>query len=133
MQGDKEVDKPEYEKTHYIWTLYKYLGEKDSLMMGNMVMPVESLDEELTSQYLLQQLNSQNRFDFECSPSEGENLQIRKEYVYKHIRGIQRPDLYDYLSFVYRNCNWKEEVYDVFTDKTKQINKGKVQFKNDIQ
>lgn len=131
IRNDREVDKAEYEKTHYIWTLYKYLGEKDSLMMGDMILPVESLDEELTSEYILNQLNSKNRFDFQYAPSEGDNLQIRKEYVYKSIKRIPRQDLYDYISFIYRNGQWKEEFYDVFSDKTRQIKRGKVQFKDE--
>ncbi len=129
--GDKaKVDKAEYEKTQYIWTLYKYLGEKDDLMMGEIVMPVESLGGEMTSEYLLQQLNSNNRFDFEYSPSEGDNLEVRKEYVYRSLREQHRPELYDYLSFIYRKGKWVEDYYDFFTDKTRQIKKGKVEFKD---
>lgn len=131
IKNDREVDKAEYEKTHYIWTLHKYLGEKDSLMMGDMIMPVESLDEQLNSKSVLYQPNLKNRFDFEYAPSEGDNLQIRKQYVYKNIRGILRADLLEYMSFIYRNCQWKEDAYDVFNDKTKQIKRGKVQYKDE--
>lgn len=109
----------------------KYLGEKDDMMMGEIVMPVESLGGEMTSEYMLQQLNSNNLFDFEYSPSEGDNLEIRKEYIYKSLRGQSRPDLYDYLSFIYRKGKWVEDHYDFFTDKTRQIRKGKVEFKNE--
>ncbi len=124
------VDITEYEKTHYIWTLYKYLGEKDDMMMGEIVLPVESLGGEMTSEYLLQQLNSNNRFDFEYSPSEGDNLEVRKEYIYKSLSGQQRPDLYDYMSCIYRNGKWEQDYYDFFTDKTRQIKKGKVKFRD---
>lgn len=120
------VDKTEYEKTHFIWTLYKYLGEKDSLMMGDMIMPVQSLNEEMTSNFLIEQLNSGNRFDFDYSPSEGDNLQVRKEYIYKSIKGIPRPDLYDYISFIHRNGKWQEDYYDVFSDKIRKFKKGTV-------
>lgn len=125
------VDKTEYAKSHFIWTLYKYLGKKNDLMVGEIVMPVENLGEKMTSEYLLQQLNSKNRFDFEYSPSEGDNLEIRKEYVYKNLREQHRPDLYDYLSFILRKGKWVEDYYDFFTDKTRQFKKGKVEFKDE--
>lgn len=126
-----EVDQTEYEKHQFIWSLYKYLGEKDDMMVGEIVMPVESLSEEMTADFLLPQLNSQNLFDFEYSPSEGDNLEVRKEYVYKSIRGQQRPDHYDYLSFIYKKEKWVEDYYDFFTDKTRQIRKGKVEFRDE--
>ena len=128
-KGDnEEVDISEYDKTRFIWTLYKFLGEKDDLMMGDMILPVESMGEGLTSDFILQQLNSKKLFDFEYSPSEGDNLEIRKEYLYKSFRGQHRPDLYDYLSFIYRKGEWVEDYYDFFTDKKRPIKKGKVEF-----
>ena len=48
--GDGEVNSADFEKARVIWTLYKYIGGKDILVMGDMVMPVESLDEELTTE-----------------------------------------------------------------------------------
>ncbi len=116
----------EYEKTQYIWTLYKYLGEKEDLMVGEMIMPVDHLDEEMTSQDLLLELNSQNLFDFDFSSSEGHNLQIRKEFIYKSVKSKPRPELYDYMSFIYRNGSWKEEVHDVFSDRIQRFKTGKI-------
>ena len=95
LGDDEERDTPDYQKTHFIWTLYKFIGKKDNLKMGDMVMPAEKMDEELTSKYIFQQLNAENHFDVEYSPSEGHNLQIRKEYIYKGIKGNPRPELYD--------------------------------------
>ncbi len=128
VTNPKEVDMGEYEKPNFIWTLYKYQGEKDSFMVGEMVMPVESLDTELSSEYLIQQLNSKNRFDFNYEPIEGDNLQIKKEYIYKSIKGFTRTDLYEYMSFIYREGKWQEEVYDVFSDKIKSFKKGKIKY-----
>ncbi|MCC8358366.1 hypothetical protein LA313_00520 [Salinimicrobium sp. ASW11-47] len=131
LRDKAKLDKADYEKIHYIWTLYKYIGEKDDMLMGEIVMPVESLGGEMTSEYLLQQLNSNNRFDFEYSPSEGDNLEVRKEYVHKSLSGQQRPDLYDYMSCIYRKGKWEQDYYDFFTDKTRQIKKGKVEFRDE--
>lgn len=118
----------EYNTTQYIWSLYRYLGEKDSGMLGQMIMPVENLNDELNSKYLITELNSKNCFDFNYSPSEGDNLQIREEYVFKSIKGKPREDLYDYMSFIYRKGKWQEDVYNVFDDKTRKFKSGKFRF-----
>ena len=99
-------------------------ADQEDAMMGDIVMPVERLEENFTSEFILQQLHSENRFDFEYAASEGDNLQIRKEYLYKKINGIPRPELYDYMSFIYRKGKWEEEVYDVFTDKLRKFRMG---------
>ena len=122
--GDGVVDIEEYKKTHYIWTLYKYVGEKDDLMMGSVIMPVESLNDDLTAEDLTHQLNSTNPFDFDYKASKGDNLQIREEYIYKSMKGKPRADLDDYMSFIFRNGKWAEEVYDVFADKIRKFKTG---------
>ena len=127
LQSDIKLNTTEYEKTYFVWTLYKYLGQTDGYMMGEMIMPVESLNEELTTTYLTQQLNSENRFDFEYTPKEGDNLQIKEEYTYKAIKANSRPELYDYMSFIYRNGTWKEEVYNIFSDRIRMFKNGKIQ------
>lgn len=95
--------------------------------MGDMVMPVESLEEKFTSKYILQQLHLENQFDFDYAPMESDSLEIRKEYNYKRIKGISKPDLYNYMSFIYRNGKWEEEVYDVFSDKIRKFKMGVVE------
>ncbi|MFO7875785.1 MAG: hypothetical protein R6U55_04290, partial [Desulfovermiculus sp.] len=62
-------------------------------------------------------------------------LEIRNEYINKKVIGHPRPDLYKYLSFIYRNREWKADFYDFFNDKTRRINKGKVRinYKDNIQ
>lgn len=126
--ADDKLDVAEYEKTHYIWGLYHYLGEKYSMMMGQMLMPVESLGRDLNAVNLIKELNSRNCFDFDYWPAIGDNFQIREEYVYKSLRGKQRKELYDYMSFIFRKGKWNEDVYNVFDDKTRKFRKGKVKF-----
>lgn len=102
--------------------------EKDSGMMGEMILPVDQLDKDLTAHFLIKQLNSRNIFDFDYSPTDGDNLEIREEYIYKKVKGEPRPDLYNYLSFIFRNGTWIEDVYDVFNDKIKGFKKGKIKY-----
>lgn len=125
----------EYEKTRLIWKFYGYIGEKDSIMMGDMIMPVDQMDQDLTTNFLIKQLNSGNSFDFDYSPAQVDNLEIRKEYIYKKEKGQPRRDLYNFISFIYRNRKWKDDVYNVFSDKIKRLNKGKIciNFKGNVQ
>lgn len=128
IRDDENFDVAEYEKTLYIWSLYHYRGKKESLMMGDIIMPVESLGRDLIAENLLKELNSRNCFDFDYSPTAGDNFQIREEYIYKSIKGKHRKELYDYMSFIFRKGKWKEDVYNVFDDKTRKFKKGKVKF-----
>lgn len=59
------------EKTQFIWRLCLYKGGKDSIMMGKMIMSEDQLDQNLTTNYLIKQLNSRNIFDFDYSPCRG--------------------------------------------------------------
>lgn len=51
-----DSNRDEYEKTQFIWRLYLYIGKKDSLMMGEVIIPVDQLDQDLTSSFLINQL-----------------------------------------------------------------------------
>lgn len=118
------IDQAEYKKTQFIWRLYKYMGKKDGFMLGEMILPVEDLGDQLTSRELITRLNISNLFDFDYTSSKGDNLQICKEYIYKKIKGYQRPELYDFLSFIYKNGKWQEDYYDVFSDRIRRFNMG---------
>lgn len=122
-----EKDRDEYLRTSSIWILKKYLGEKDLGMMGNIIGPSDKLNNELSAEYLREELNSKNCFDFNYSPAVGDNLEIRPNYVHHPIRNFKRPGLYDYLSFIYRNRKWEVDHYNVFYDRTRQLIKGKVE------
>lgn len=124
---DPKLEKAENHQKQYIWSLKKYVGKKHSGMLGQMIMPVERLNEDLTAAYLLSQLNNNNSFDFDYSPNEGDNFEVRQDYSYTGVKGSPRPDLYEYLSFIFRKGAWVEDVYDVFSDKTKKIKKGIVE------
>ncbi len=97
-------------------------------MMGEMILPVDQLDQYLTTNLLIKQFNSRNIFDFDYSPTDGDNLEIREEYIYKKVKGEARPDLYNYLSIIFRNGAWIDDVYDVFNDKIKAFKKGKIKY-----
>lgn len=100
----------------YKWTLYKYVGLHDWSMEGMLYLPSDKLGEDLTTEILLTELNNETCFDFEYQPNEGDNLVIY----------IDGESVYSFLSFIYRNGQWKAESYNGFIDKKERINYGKV-------
>ncbi len=98
----------------YIWTLSQFVEYFDSMMEGLMCMPDNCLDENLNSDFVLQELNSHNCFDFDCVPKEGDNLKIR------------RNDAGKYFSYIFRAGKWEANSYDVFCTKTELIDSGKL-------
>ena len=102
--------------TIYKWTLYKYSGLEESTMEGLLFEPSDKLGEYLTNETLLLGLNTENCFDFEFIPSEGDNLVVYDS---------QKPSSC-FLSFIYKSGHWNADSYDCFIHKIEKINHGKV-------
>lgn len=98
----------------HTWTLSRYLGNSEYQMDGMITMPDDMLVGNLNSDFLLQELNSRNCFDFEYSPNEGDNLQ-----VYNPVKYASK-----FLSFILRDGFWVKDYYNGFKDKTEKINYG---------
>ncbi|SDS75703.1 hypothetical protein SAMN04487764_2982 [Gillisia sp. Hel1_33_143] len=128
-----EGKQDDYSDTHLIWKLNRYLGNKNSSMMGEMIMPLQRLSEEITTDQLIIDLKQENMFDFSYIPKVGDNLIIRQAHIYKPIKGFPRPDLYDYISLIYRNGSWQDDFYNVFSDKTRMYKKGVIKFRSYTQ
>jgi hypothetical protein len=99
----------------YKWTLYRYVGLKDSAMEGLLYPPSYKLGEYLTNEIVLTGINNETCFDFEYKPNEGDNL-----VIYIDAESVS------FMSFIYRNGQWKAASYDGFIDKEERINYGKV-------
>ena len=126
--ANKEIIDEEYTKTHFIWKLNRYLGQKDTGLMGEMVMPLQRLSEYLTTGNLIIELSRKDIFDFDYNPIEGDELIIREEYIYKSIKGKPRPELYDYISLIFKESSWIDDIYDVFSVRTRNFKKGEIKF-----
>ena len=122
------LNQDEYKKTHFVWRLNRYLRKKNSGMMGDMVMPLQRLNEELTVEHLIRELTRKDIFDFEYDPKDGDELIIREEYYYKTVKGYQRPELYEFMSLIYRDGSWQDDYYNIFDNKTRMFKKGVIKF-----
>lgn len=102
-------------KEPFSWVLYEYMGSEDSGMMGLLNMPSEKLGSSLTEEFVLSQINSEDCYDFDYKPKEGDNLQIN----------FQRNKYWtEFMSFIYRNDKWEADMYNSFIEKTEPKNYG---------
>ncbi len=98
------------------------MGLVKSDFMGVLRMPSESLGDLLTKDYVLSQINGSNRFDFDYTPQEGDNLSIVQQ-----IDGRSA----EFLSFIHRKGKWETGRYYSFTEITETMNFGYVKLNVD--
>lgn len=99
----------------YIWQLTRWLGSKETNMMGSILGPSNSLADGLTIELVLEKLNTGNCFDFEYIPQENDQLQINY---------TNSENEYSYMSVKYNHREWKEGMNSKFTSITKKLNEG---------
>lgn len=98
-------------KAPFSWTLDAYKGSTEAHpgAAGMVYIPSHKIGGSLTEELVLQELNNNTCFDFDYTPSEGDNLQIQ----------FQRNQYWtEFLSFVYRNKCWEADSYDPFLNET---------------
>ncbi len=98
----------------YHWTLFKFLDMAEEREMGKYLFPINDIGHGLTADFVLNELNSGNCFDFEYQPSEGDNLSINK------------TDSATRIEFIYKNGKWEEDHYSPFDYKKEKFDNGKV-------
>ncbi|WP_449397928.1 hypothetical protein [Chryseobacterium wanjuense] len=82
--------------------------ENNEGIMGLLNMPSNKIGFSLTQEFVLDQINNKNCFDFEYQPKDGDNLQIN----------FQRNKYWvEFLSFIYREDHWKVDSYYTFIEK----------------
>ena len=102
-------------KLEFIWTLFKYVGEKEITEIGRYILPKDDLGNGLNAEWIALNLNSKNCFDFEYSPKEGDNLKIH-----------QNITLSPYLSFIYRKNEWIIDHHSPWSIEISKIKEGKI-------
>lgn len=99
----------------YIWILNRYKGKTEDIEMGRYVMPSEDLGKGLNADWIALNLNCEDCFDFDYTPSEGDNIVFRQNVI-----------LGPYISCIYRNGIWEIDHYDPFDEVTEKINEGAI-------
>ncbi len=110
----KKRDKQEKKPIEYVWRLYKYLGLSKEKELGRYRFPSDDVGNGLTSNYVLQELNNRNCFDFDYTPNEGDNLLI------------STTESYNRIEFIFRKGKWVEDHYSPFDDEYLEFDNGKI-------
>ncbi|OJJ16786.1 hypothetical protein BKI52_33310 [marine bacterium AO1-C] len=113
--GDTYTQKVFPKYIQFIWTLRRHTAER-SMLDGMLELPASHLGEELTTDYVLSQLNAQNCFDFAYQPQKGDNLVI-----------TSNQNLAGYLSCVYENGQWEQGHLSPFDYQLETIEEGKIE------
>ena len=113
--SNKSRNEKSKDPTEYIWTLFKFEGNKKKKEMGRYIFPEDDLGNGLNAEWIVLNLNYEDCFDFDYSPSEGDNLKISKNETFS-----------PYLSFVFSKNEWKIEHYNPFLYEISLLNQGKI-------
>lgn len=98
----------------FIWILKKFIGISKETEIGRYLMPVEDAGCGLTSDFVLDELNRRNCFDFSYIPVTGDNLIITNK------------NSHDRLEFIYKNGKWIADHYSPFNDEIEKFDSGKI-------
>ncbi|CAL2092882.1 hypothetical protein [Tenacibaculum sp. 190524A05c] len=108
----------------YSWSLTKYKGQKNSLLLGKIVIPKNDLGNNITVENILSLLNSKvNSFDFDYTPNEKDCLDISIPDPIERIR---------YFKVKYINEKWVKGGNHPFRSINETIAEGKIKKTNTL-
>ncbi|WP_299680431.1 hypothetical protein [uncultured Dokdonia sp.] len=94
-----------YHTTYFKWKLSSF-KEKSNGVIGVMIYPKDKLDEYITLENILKELNTLICFDFKYIPKEKDLLEIEEKYNFIELKEHPRPYLDNYMSFKFENNKW---------------------------
>lgn len=132
--SDMIDNKEEYNKRVYYWflerTIRKRKNKERNMIMGELYKPSKKLDEEVTAEFVIDQLNNNAEFDFNYIPEDGDELLIGIEYKYTQFKNYSRPFLPNPMKFIYQNEEWFFGEIDHFEYKQIELGRGKMKLNN---
>lgn len=120
IRKNGKLIKKEHPKTakiplEYIWTLFKFEGDKKITEIGRYKLPINDFGNGLNAEWIVLNLNCNNCFDFEYTPKENDNLIIH-----------QNVELGSYISFIYRSNEWVIDHHSPWSTEILKIKDGKI-------
>jgi len=124
----KRMDEKKYLEGNIIWTLERHAGKKEEewLEIGSMMMPSGKLTEDITEDYVIEQLNTRAPFDFDYQPLEGDCLAIRFNWKNRKFRQKYDNLTHRYLSFIFRAGEWTADFNIPFGENYETVFEGKI-------
>ncbi len=105
-------------KNIYIWTLYSYMGSRESGIRGKILMPTNDFENGISAENILLKLNNGNIFDFDYTPQE-------RDTIHLSFNAKNRAE-YKYFSVILRDGVWQEGGNPYFTSIKKEIAEGEI-------
>ncbi len=109
-------------KNIYIWTLSRYIGSKESMRRGKIMIPVKDFENGISAENIISKLNTENIFDFEYTAQERDTLHISFN--------ADTTAEYKYFSLIFRDERWREGRNPFFTSISKKIASGEIKLIN---
>ena len=109
-------------KNIYIWNLSRYIGPKESMRRGKIMIPVKDFENGISAENIISKLNTENIFDFEYTAQERDTLHISFN--------ADITAKYKYFSLIFWEGKWQEGRNSVFTSIIKKIAGGEVKIIN---
>ncbi len=109
-----ELDEDSIEEFNYIWRLERTTSNELGIE-GMYLPPTNDIGNGLNEEFVLKNLTQRNCFDFEYSPIEGDNLEMRSKINSS------------YLSFVFTNGSWIIDHPNPFDYEVEEIHSGKIE------
>ena len=79
----------------------------------------------MTSDFLQDQMNTHNCFDFDYKPNEGDQIIFTSEFRNKKGKRVKQYQAeYKYISLIFKDGKWSIDHYDAFQDITEQFDEG---------
>ena len=118
--------KKDVSKLKYTWQYYRYVGNKESFIVGEIMMPVdlEPALEEHNRELLTRLLNDGNVFDFEVTPKFRDRLVLHCDL--SHEKEDEKFLVYEFL-FVKGHWKFSEAGPFFIEENMKQIAHGKIE------
>ena len=102
----------------YYWTLSRFIGFRESDILGKLVIPSEDLGNNITTDIILNILNNYQPFDFNYSPDESDTLNIFLSTI--DVR-------HKYFSLIFKNGKWQVGRNPAFVSSTQEIATGTIE------
>ncbi|WP_298115105.1 hypothetical protein [Flavobacterium sp.] len=99
----------------FIWRLFKLKSKNNNYEIGRYMLPVNDIGNGLDAEWIALNLNSENCFDFDYTPDEGDNLFIQTNEIASA-----------YISFIFRNGQWKIDHYSPFSWDIRHVKDGQI-------
>lgn len=113
-----------------LWKLNRFVKHEWIGMDGMVIEPIKMFTHQITHEFIKEEMNARNCFDFDYNPEEGDSiiLEYFQNSKRKKTKKMNQPKN-GYMSFIFKKDQWIIENYNPFYDQTQELNKGLVKIR----